>query len=1492
MNIHSGKIALVLLAVFSALALKSQTIKSFTGDPVKFPEEVQSLFSTVSNRDIESKVEDLLEPFLNSWNAGIYNDAEKEIIINNANTLLVKKSTIYPDLFSYILIIHNLKKKGNKEAVLDWSEDLKNHLPDLIQRKIQPYLEQYKLIFDERILFKSTTFSWFISDTSLNLAYDTAITILYKKAILTCASKKDTFSILNTSGIFYPQLLEWKGQEGRVTWERVGFSPDSVFADLSSYHINMKFSEYHADTVKLVNKKYFKELLYGDLTDKLLLNAPGPLSTYPKFESYLKNYEIPNLYRNINYIGGLSVEGARIIGSGEVDKNASLIILKDGKVQAQIRSLAFRIQGDQITANPASLSIVTGDDSIYHPGLQLKYNNAKRQLLMFRPESAISQSPFFDGYHHIDLECGAIYWNIESDTINFDSEPRFNRDSTSEFTSNNYFSKYEFDKIQGMDDRNPLYIIMDYSKSYGTDEITPAALAQYMHKSEDQVKAMLLKLSIQGFLYYDLVNDKAIVQGRLKRFIDARAGKIDYDLIRIHSTTLKNSNATLYLANNDLLVRGVDSLFLSTAQQVYIYPDKSGIIIKKGLDIVFSGRVKAGLFEFFSHNCSFEYDSFRLNLPLIDSLGFKVKSFEKNMYNERPLKRVGSVIENLSGQIQIDDPSNKSGLKSFPEYPIFDSKQESFVYYDKNPRYDRNRFAYHVAPFKLESLDNFSTDSLQFDGYLVSSGIFPDIKQALKVQPDYSLGFINRSPVEGYSAYSDNGIYYDEVNLSNKGLRGNGQLKYLTSNTTSKDFLFYPDSMITKLAEHFTIDQQIAKVEYPKVIGDSIFQTWYPYRDTMHLKTIKLPFKMFEEKALMTGDLYYSSNGLSGGGKVGFESVELASEKYKFNHHTIDADTLDFNLYTTGTKDLAVSAEKYRTHVDFETRVVEFKTNKKGSSVLFPYSNFACFMDNVDWNMDQHEMKLYNDFGEKYANIDSLSRVQLLNLDLSGSDLLATNPKADSLSFFSMRARYDMINYIIDAEDVKLIRVADAAIFPDSGNVKILKGGKIQKLLNAGIIADTARRFHTIERAEVDIFSRKNFQAKGYYQYAGTDKVLQEFLLPVIGVDTSGKTFARGNIAENLNFSLSPHFSYKGKVNLVSDRKELSFDGYFQTRDDCFKDVKKYWVHFNSWVNPADVRIPVQQPLVDINGKKLDLAILISNYEQEIYAAWFSPRAVSFDTTLVTGSGEVYYDESANAYKVSQPSEEPGVKNHLGITYFTGNCIFESIGPVGLGISYNYIDLKGFGEVKYMIVPDSTTFNLTLTLDFPFYETALNMISDSLVKSDLKGLDITRRGYEDFIEYALGAKESKDLKDEIRTSGGMRKLPEKLGHTIVLTDVNLYWNSLTKSYMSRGPIGIISVGKNAVNRYAKGYLELIHRRSGDVISLYFEINPLKYYFFDYRNGTLQTISSDNLYNDRINALKPEKRMLTKPGIEEPYEFLVTNRSKMIEFLRRMQQFIK
>jgi hypothetical protein len=108
--------------------------------------------------------------------------------------------------------------------------------------------------------------------------------------------------------------------------------------------------------------------------------------------------------------------------------------------------------------------------------------------------------------------------------------------------------------------------------------------------------------------------------------------------------------------------------------------------------------------------------------------------------------------------------------------------------------------------------------------------------------------------------------------------------------------------------------------------------------------------------------------------------------------------------------------------------------------------------------------------------------------------------------------------------------------------------------------------------------------------------------------------------------------------------------------------------------------------------------------------------------------------------------------------------------------------------------------------------------------------------------------------------------------------------------MSKGLIGVSSIGKDPINRYAYGNLELIRRRSGDIITLYLEVNPLQYYFFDYRNGIMQAYSSDNEFNNRINETKQDKRTMNKPGVDEKYEYLVSTSRKVFDFLRRMQSF--
>ena len=143
------------------------------------------------------------------------------------------------------------------------------------------------------------------------------------------------------------------------------------------------------------------------------------------------------------------------------------------------------------------------------------------------------------------------------------------------------------------------------------------------------------------------------------------------------------------------------------------------------------------------------------------------------------------MIEAVSGELVIDDSSNKSGLRKqeYPEYPIFKSFNDSYVYYDNknifNGVYKRENFSFHLKPFTIDSLESYSTNGLWFPGTFRSSDIFPVFDDTLTIQSDYSLGFKRSTPKEGFPLYSGKSRYYNEIELGNNGLRGSGKFEYL-----------------------------------------------------------------------------------------------------------------------------------------------------------------------------------------------------------------------------------------------------------------------------------------------------------------------------------------------------------------------------------------------------------------------------------------------------------------------------------------------------------------------------------------------------------------------------------------------------------------------------------------------------------------------------------------------------------------------------------------
>jgi len=126
-------------------------------------------------------------------------------------------------------------------------------------------------------------------------------------------------------------------------------------------------------------------------------------------------------------------------------------------------------------------------------------------------------------------------------------------------------------------------------------------------------------------------------------------------------------------------IAGVRLIHLSDSQNVSIYPAGGKIILKKNRDFDFNGKVLAGMFLYKGTNFSFSYDKFKLDLPDIREMKMQVRTGERDQYGLPIMRTVRNKIENMSGELLIDDPMNKSGLKDYPRYPIFYSKKDAYV---------------------------------------------------------------------------------------------------------------------------------------------------------------------------------------------------------------------------------------------------------------------------------------------------------------------------------------------------------------------------------------------------------------------------------------------------------------------------------------------------------------------------------------------------------------------------------------------------------------------------------------------------------------------------------------------------------------------------------------------------------------------------------------------------------------------------------------------
>ncbi len=1467
-----------------ASSASSQSIKAFTPDPVKFLKELEQFFEE-SNKN---EGEDLMKLFIPVWNGGKFASLQQEAIYKTTNGMLKKRMKAFPDFKIYLTTLMSFVNAGKSSELFDAWQNSLDKLLLLPSRNFGGYVSICNNLFKDNSLYVSPSTRWYSDNNDYKFDYDSLPKIIFPVMNLTCVAKDDSSVITETKGVYYPNRLAFFGTGGKVNWKRAGWEENIVRAELSNFMIDVTGSDFKADSASFYNSTYFQKPLIGRYFDKLLANVTPENATYPRFESYTTEFEIKNIVPDVDYRGGFSMIGNKMVGSGNKDSDAELIFSREKQPFLVAASKTFVVRKDKITSDRASVTVFFEKDSIYQPSLELKYIVSDRELALIRGAEGKSKTPYFDSYHQVDMYFDGLYWKIDDPVIDLKMISGAG-ESKATFESSNYFRQGRFLKLQGISEVHPLYVIKQFADKNQTRTVYSEDLAKFMRLPISEVRNMLINFSNQGFLSYDPDEDNALIKDRLFYYLLANTGKTDYDVIQIESVTKAKTNASINLLNFEITVRGVDHIVLSDSQNVVIFPKNEEIHLKKNRDFTFAGHVRAGRFDFYGKEFSFDYQNFKINLNNVDSLRLKVETdnpLEVDQYGNRKLVLVRSVLQNITGDLLIDFQGNKSGLHDYPKYPVFNSKKDSYVYYDKpyiqDGAYLKDKFYFHLDPFTIDSLDNFSRAGLKFNGELVSAGIFPDFRDTLRLQQDLSLGLIRETGPGGWATYGDKGKFTSTVTLSNEGLHGDGTLDYLTSTSHSSDFLFLPDSM-TSLAHDFTNRKEsYLGVEFPAAKAGQVHLHWIPQNDVMNVNKDSLPMEMYEKQAMLDGNLQLRPKGMTGNGIMSFSASELESNLFKYKLNAFGADTSDFRLTSDNTAALAFSTKNVQSNIDFTKRVGEFKSNGGGSYVSFPLNQYICYIDQFKWFIDQKEIELSSNSN---ANADTTQT----GLDLTGSEFISVEPRQDSLRFKAPFARYSLRDYLIKADRVALIQTADASVIPDSGKVVVERYAKMQTLKDARIVANNVTKYHTIYNASVDILGRKRYEGTGDYDYVDVNNIKHHMHFDKVAVDTTFQTYADGEITDSAPMQLSPQFLFKGNVHLIASKEFLNFSGYARPDFHCDR-IEKNWIRFSGEINPANVSIPVVNPVTD-NGTKLSAAIAQANDTSGVYSVFLMPKIKPSDREIIAASGLLTYDQPSKEFRIStrEKLEKPNTPgNYLSLN--DSRCRVYGEGKINLGGEFGQLKLETVGNTSYNLNNDSTSMEVMATVDFYFTDDALKVMADQLqgaVSLDATE-DVGRVGYERGLAELVGKEKADKFISELNLYGSFKKMPEELRHALVITNMKLVWNEDSKSFRSVGKISVGSIDKYSINRKMDGHVEVIRKRSGDVLTIYLEPEHQAWFFFSYTRGLLQTISSYSGYNDAINKVKPEKRYVKGEKDQLPFEYMLSTDRKVKDFLRKLE----
>lgn len=1317
--------------------------------------------------------------------------------------------------------------------------------------------------------------------------------IKFDKLSLNFITPYDSVFLQNTTGTFSLRDKLFVGDGGRFDWSAAGLPSDSVYYDLNKYTFKTTQPYLKAEQGKLRYIGKVAVLVPGIFEFRSINHKTQAASTYPRFKSYESNINLLGLGSDkLKYTGGLGLQG-KAINSNSADGSLAMIEISgdtDKKFKATAASFGFK--DSVIVSSKAHITIYQQNDSIVHPAMELRYDYKNQKLVLNKEKSQLRKAPFSSSYFDVEFTADRINWDLKSDSLAVFVQGS-GKVSPMVIESNDFYDPEGYRELRGQGfNFHPLALVVNYANETGSQDFYVFDLMVEGKRTLEQVKMAADFLSQKGMIDYDARSGKIHVKDKAINFVQAVKGLADYDNLKVHSLTDTVANALISFSSGRMNVFGVEEFNVSDSLNVIIKPDSSRITFLQNRDIKFNGTITAGNFEISGRDFTLKYDSFFINMNHIDSIRFYVT--EKNGSRRRvnnsmvgadsTAQAAGGLqasASKTSGTLFINRPDNKSGKIKYPNYPRLDATAGGVIYFDRsevlNGAYDRSVF-FVVPPFKLDSLNDADPGSINFEGTFVSSGMFPSFREKLHTMPDKSLGFTHTVPKSGYQLYQGDGKFYGGMSLDNAGIRSSGRIDYLAATVESRDFVFYPDSVVGRGSIGEIKEKQFGAVYFPQVKLGNYQLKWLPKQDKMNIKNLKEPFNLYQSTATLDGKLIVSKTGVAGDGRLSTRGSEVRSKELNFSAKEFSGRHARFEVKTGNPDKPALAGNDVKLKFNLDQNVATISPETEGEAAIeFPYAQFKTSIPEARWDLATQKIVMS----------------KAPDVPLENSYFYTTRKELDSLSFNAEKAEYDIKTQQLKVSGIPYIIVADAKITPENNEVLILENAKIGQLKNTVIVMDTLNGYHRLTEGVVDIISRKEFTGYATYQYinAVNDTFaikMTDFRLEPITEETKNKkqrnitaamqTVANGAVTEASNILVSPRIFYKGDMTMYATKPALQLRGFVKLD---LKKIKNYntWLQYTQSGDEKDIYLNFDNSITEEGGRKADAGLHFAD-DNDLYITFVFDKKDPSDEDFFLPSGSLYFEKESKEFRIEDRQKAAGeklsgkvfayneekqeVRFEGPVNFFQGNKDFSlTASALGSGnLETNDIKMNSFVMVD-MNVP-ATVYQLMAT-------TIMDVIKNEGVKEEGLG-DQTDLLYK--IADIVGERAVKDYEQRsLQSYVSLASVPGLL-KPIVLSNTDLKWSQENKSFYSTGLLGISHMGRNDINGAFEGFMEIRKNEDGaPVFHLFIKASPDAWFYFGMEDNRLMVHSSLATINDLVvkktNASKAKVgELVFIPGTDE------------------------